>query len=91
MFKPLPPDDLERRLSANPELLKACPFCGRAPALHSAVQQMVRYLQRQVRYQSVVACLDPACFGQIMQTRYSRAEAQQAALAQWDRRAPSVA
>ncbi|NKF30447.1 hypothetical protein HER21_28675 [Pseudomonas sp. BGM005] len=90
-LQPLPPDALEQRVAAQPDLLKPCPFCGRAAALHSAVSQMVRGLQRQALYQSVVACTDPHCLGQVMQNQRGRAAAQRAAISRWNTRAAPAA
>lgn len=85
----LAPDALELKIAGYTGVLLPCPFCGRHPLMASAVNHVERAGEPLAIYQARIFC-DYRCNAKVLQNMRSREEAQQAVIAQWNRRVPAA-
>ncbi|WP_157638376.1 Lar family restriction alleviation protein [Burkholderia ubonensis] len=81
------PDALELRIASTTHL-PACPFCSHNAIMASSVNRDPIFGKEPV-FQTRIACTNHNCNASVVANERTREEAQQHAIAQWTRRAPT--
>lgn len=77
------PDDLDLHIAGHVNVLKACPFCGDHPIVHSYVNHEPEFGREPV-YRSVVSCTD--CMATVGYNATTQKEAREQAIILWQNR-----